>query len=261
MRLRQEAAWARQTRAADATVAVGIRHGERDSRVIERTALGVLRQWNEAARKRACRHRARGAWERGAWQSRRSRVCLPRFPALPDGARHRDHRRGGAGGGGGMAGLPDHASRHRPWLYRAGAVSSGADFHFAGWPCRRPLRSACGDPGLLLAAGGLYARRFFSLRCTAYTAFVPIYAVLFFIGTGRAFSGPASSALVPHLVPQEHFVNAVTWGATIFQIAEYRRAGGGRHAVHAAAGAGAAAYCGARWSFCSPCSRWSAFSR
>ncbi len=45
-----------------------------------------------------------------------------------------------------------------------------------------------------------------------------IYAVLFLIGTGRAFSGPASSALVPHLVPQEHFVNAITWGATIFQI-------------------------------------------
>ncbi len=47
----------------------------------------------------------------------------------------------------------------------------------------------------------------------------PIYAVLFIIGTGRAFSGPASSALLPHLVPKEHFVNAVTWGATVFQIA------------------------------------------
>lgn len=48
---------------------------------------------------------------------------------------------------------------------------------------------------------------------------LPIYAVLFLIGSGRAFSGPASSALIPHLVPTEHFVNAVTWGATIFQIA------------------------------------------
>ncbi len=47
---------------------------------------------------------------------------------------------------------------------------------------------------------------------------LPIYAVLFLIGTGRSFSGPASSALIPHLVPKEHFVNAVTWGATIFQI-------------------------------------------
>jgi len=46
-----------------------------------------------------------------------------------------------------------------------------------------------------------------------------IYAVLFLIGTGRSFSGPASSALVPHLVPEGHFVNAVTWGAAIFQMA------------------------------------------
>src|ERR1700749_1781563 len=36
---------------------------------------------------------------------------------------------------------------------------------------------------------------------------------------GRAFSGPASSALLPSLIPKEHFVNAITWGATIFQIA------------------------------------------
>lgn len=46
-----------------------------------------------------------------------------------------------------------------------------------------------------------------------------IYAILFVIGTGRCFSGPAASALVPTLVPKGHFVNAVTWGATIFQIA------------------------------------------
>lgn len=47
----------------------------------------------------------------------------------------------------------------------------------------------------------------------------PIYAILFMVGTGRAFSGPASTALIPHLIPEDHFVNAVTWGATIFQIA------------------------------------------
>jgi MFS family permease len=46
-----------------------------------------------------------------------------------------------------------------------------------------------------------------------------VYAILFLIGTGRCFSGPAASALVPTLVPKEHFVNAVTWGATIYQIA------------------------------------------
>lgn len=46
-----------------------------------------------------------------------------------------------------------------------------------------------------------------------------IYEVLFLIGTARAFSRPASSALIPHLVPEEHFVNAVTWGGAIFQAA------------------------------------------
>jgi len=46
----------------------------------------------------------------------------------------------------------------------------------------------------------------------------PIYAVLFFIGTARAFSGPASSALIPSLVTEMHFVNAVTWGGAIFQL-------------------------------------------
>jgi len=46
-----------------------------------------------------------------------------------------------------------------------------------------------------------------------------IYTVLFLIGTGRSFSGPASSALIPNLVPEGHFVNAVTWGAAIFQLA------------------------------------------
>ncbi|HUV69953.1 MAG TPA: MFS transporter [Terracidiphilus sp.] len=47
----------------------------------------------------------------------------------------------------------------------------------------------------------------------------PIYIVLFFIGTARTFSGPAAAALIPHLVPEVHFVNAVTWGATVFQFA------------------------------------------
>ncbi len=95
-------------------------------------------------------------------------------------------------------------------------------------------------PGLIfLLPGGHVADRFdrrqvilicYSLQmvCTsallALTHFgthgvLPIYAVLFLIGTGRAFSGPASSALIPHLVPEQHFVNAITWGGAIFQIA------------------------------------------
>jgi len=47
----------------------------------------------------------------------------------------------------------------------------------------------------------------------------PIYAVLFLSGTGRAFGGPAGTSLIPHLVPERYFVNAVTWGGAIFQFA------------------------------------------
>lgn len=47
----------------------------------------------------------------------------------------------------------------------------------------------------------------------------PIYLVLLGIGTGRAFSGPAASAMLPSLVPEEHFVNAVTWSATVYRTA------------------------------------------
>lgn len=46
-----------------------------------------------------------------------------------------------------------------------------------------------------------------------------VYAVLAVIGSCRCFAGPAAASLVPTLVPKEHFVNAVTWGASIFQIA------------------------------------------
>ena len=46
-----------------------------------------------------------------------------------------------------------------------------------------------------------------------------IYAILFCIGAGRAFSGPAASAIMPSLVPKDCFVNAITWGSAVFQVA------------------------------------------
>lgn len=97
-------------------------------------------------------------------------------------------------------------------------------------------------PGLIfLLPAGQVADRFdrrrvilacYSLQVLATTALLifawhgitkvaPIFAVLFCIGAGRAFSGPASAALLPHLVPIEDFVNAVTWSATIFEIANF----------------------------------------
>jgi len=46
----------------------------------------------------------------------------------------------------------------------------------------------------------------------------PIYVVLVGIGVARAFAGPASQALVPHLVPGAHFPNAVSWSSSVFQV-------------------------------------------
>jgi MFS family permease len=95
-------------------------------------------------------------------------------------------------------------------------------------------------PGLffMLAAGHVadrYDRRWIILTCYAMQALCtlallrfalhptkqvwPIYAVLLGVGLARAFSGPAASALLPSLVPTEHFVNAVTWGSIVFQTA------------------------------------------
>lgn len=44
-----------------------------------------------------------------------------------------------------------------------------------------------------------------------------IYAVLVLIGIVRSFNSTASRAILPQLVPEEHFPNAVAWNATIFQ--------------------------------------------
>src|SRR5450631_1790953 len=46
-----------------------------------------------------------------------------------------------------------------------------------------------------------------------------IYAVLVLLGVFRSFNFPVSRALLPQLVPEEHFSNAVAWNASSFQIA------------------------------------------
>jgi MFS family permease len=89
-------------------------------------------------------------------------------------------------------------------------------------------------PGLLflLPAGHVadrYDRRQVILVCYVLQILCTVALLIFALqrlhrvepifGCGRAFSGPASSALLPHLVPSKHFVNAITWGATVFQIA------------------------------------------
>jgi MFS family permease len=47
----------------------------------------------------------------------------------------------------------------------------------------------------------------------------PMYVVLLLIGAVRAFNQPATHALLPQIVPEEHFPSAVAWGQTGFQSA------------------------------------------
>jgi len=48
---------------------------------------------------------------------------------------------------------------------------------------------------------------------------LPIFAILFLVGVVRSFSMPTSRALLPQLVPEEHFQSAVAWNSGIFQCA------------------------------------------
>lgn len=46
-----------------------------------------------------------------------------------------------------------------------------------------------------------------------------IFTLIFLIGVAHAFAGPASQALLPHLVPKEVFSNAVAWNSSLWQFA------------------------------------------
>jgi len=47
----------------------------------------------------------------------------------------------------------------------------------------------------------------------------PIYSVMALFAVARAFAQPAGQALVPDLVPAEHFSGAVAWGSSVFEAA------------------------------------------
>jgi MFS family permease len=46
-----------------------------------------------------------------------------------------------------------------------------------------------------------------------------VFAVLVLLGVVRSFNGPVSRAMLPHLVPPEHFAGSVAWASSIFQAA------------------------------------------
>ena len=78
---------------------------------------------------------------------------------------------------------------------------------------RRNVLSACYG-GYVLCFALLLA-----LSRRGVSSIAPIYVVLVMIGIVRSFNGPASRSILPQLVPEEHFANAVAWNATIFQAA------------------------------------------
>ena len=60
---------------------------------------------------------------------------------------------------------------------------------------------------------------FLVMTITDNADFPTIFTILIFLGIARAFQSPAQSAIVPLLVPKEHFANAVAWTSSGFQMA------------------------------------------
>jgi MFS family permease len=78
---------------------------------------------------------------------------------------------------------------------------------------RRRVLSTC-YIGLATCFGLLFALTHHGVPSVA-----PIYVVLVLIGIVRSFNSPASRAILPQLVPEKDFPNAVAWNATVFQAA------------------------------------------
>jgi MFS family permease len=76
---------------------------------------------------------------------------------------------------------------------------------------RRKLLTVC-YVGQALCSGLLLVIALLDLRSVH-----AIYAVIVLLGVVRSFSAPVSRALLPQLVPEEHFANAVAWNASTFQ--------------------------------------------
>jgi len=67
---------------------------------------------------------------------------------------------------------------------------------------------------LCYVGAGLCAGLFLALSWRGTHSARPIYAVLLLLGVVRSFSGPAGQAILPQLVPEEHYPNAVAWSAS-----------------------------------------------
>src|ERR1700678_4785247 len=78
---------------------------------------------------------------------------------------------------------------------------------------RRKLTIVC-YAGFAMCSGLLLATSMHHYKTVG-----PIYGVIVMLGVVRSFNGPVGRALLPQLVREEHFQNAVAWHSTIFQAA------------------------------------------
>jgi MFS family permease len=72
---------------------------------------------------------------------------------------------------------------------------------------------------LCYAGLGLASTALFLLTITGSRSVHAIYAVLTLVGVVRSFNGAAGQSMVPQLVPEKHFPNAVAWAQTVFNAA------------------------------------------
>ena len=73
--------------------------------------------------------------------------------------------------------------------------------------------------GLCYAGLGLASTILLLLTLSGSPSVHAIYVPLVLVGIVRSFNGAAGQAMVPQLVPEEHFPNAVAWAQTVFQAA------------------------------------------
>jgi len=72
---------------------------------------------------------------------------------------------------------------------------------------------------LCYAGLGLASAALFLLTINGSRSVHAIYAALTLVGMVRSFNGAAGQSMVPQLVPEEHFPNAVAWAQTVFNTA------------------------------------------
>lgn len=72
-----------------------------------------------------------------------------------------------------------------------------------------------GYVGMGIAAAALWFISDLGLAASSW-----VYVALFINGTARAFANPATSAIIPNLVPKDGFANAVTWNTVITRVTQ-----------------------------------------